>query len=404
MATFVSELRCLTEFCNFGDILEDMIRDRLVCGINEDAIQKRLLAEPKLTYAKAVELAQNLERAGKNVRELRVKREPEGTTLPSHQGVHQVSGSSSTATGITCFRCGKSGHLATKCKLSREIVCRQCGKSGHIQKACKSRPRNTKPKKHSRQPVNRVEEEEEEDFGDSPLFHVRSQDSSKRVRPAPIEVRVKVDDCLISMQVDTGASMTIMSETTFKGLWPGRSLDATDARPISYTKEPIPVVGCCYVNIDYNQQTVANLPLVIVRDSGPTLLGRDWLSQIRLDWHGICQGVYHVQGDRLQAILDRHAPVFQEGLGTMLGVEAKIHVDSNATPRYHRARSVPYAFREKVEKELQRLQAEGAVEPVETSDWAAPIVPVLKADKSSVRICGDFRVTVNPVSKLDKYL
>jgi hypothetical protein len=30
-------------------------------------------------------------------------------------------------------------------------------------------------------------------------------------------------------------------------------------------------------------------------------------------------------------------------------------------------------------------------------------VPVLKSDKASVRIYGDFRTTVNPVSKLDKY-
>ena len=43
------------------------------------------------------------------------------------------------------------------------------------------------------------------------------------------------------------------------------------------------------------------------------------------------------------------------------------------------------------------------LEPVEVSEWAAPIVPVLKQDKRSVRICGDFRVTVNPVSKLDRY-
>ena len=47
--------------------------------------------------------------------------------------------------------------------------------------------------------------------------------------------------------------------------------------------------------------------------------------------------------------------------------------------------------------------AEGTLEPVETAEWAAPIVPVVKSDKQSVRICGDFRLTVNPVSKLDNY-
>ena len=56
-----------------------------------------------------------------------------------------------------------------------------------------------------------------------------------------------------------------------------------------------------------------------------------------------------------------------------------------------------------MEKELQRLQEEGTLEPVDMAEWAAPTVPVLKRDKSSVRVCGDFRVTVNPVSKLDKY-
>ena len=60
-------------------------------------------------------------------------------------------------------------------------------------------------------------------------------------------------------------------------------------------------------------------------------------------------------------------------------------------------------IRDKVDRELQRLQEQGTLEPVEIAEWAAPIVPVLKQDKASVRICGDFSVTVNPVSKLDKY-
>ena len=56
-----------------------------------------------------------------------------------------------------------------------------------------------------------------------------------------------------------------------------------------------------------------------------------------------------------------------------------------------------------VEKELDNLQAQGIIEPVVFSEWAAPIVPVLKADKTSVRICGDFKLTVNRVAKLDRY-
>ena len=42
------------------------------------------------------------------------------------------------------------------------------------------------------------------------------------------------------------------------------------------------------------------------------------------------------------------------------------------------------------------------IEPVQFSDWAAPIVPVIKRD-GNVRICGDYKVTVNRAAKLDKY-
>ena len=68
----------------------------------------------------------------------------------------------------------------------------------------------------------------------------------------------------------------------------------------------------------------------------------------------------------------------------------------------HKARQVPFAVKKKVEEELERLQALGVIKPIQFSDWAAPIVPVMKSD-GRVRICGDYKITVNRAAKLDKY-
>lgn len=49
------------------------------------------------------------------------------------------------------------------------------------------------------------------------------------------------------------------------------------------------------------------------------------------------------------------------------------------------------------------LEKEGIIEPIAFLEWAAPIVPVLKSDKKSVRICGNFKLTVNKAARLDRY-
>lgn len=105
----------------------------------------------------------------------------------------------------------------------------------------------------------------------------------------------------------------------------------------------------------------------------------------------------------LQDILDRHQEIFKAELGTLKGYKAQISVDPKATPRFCKVRPVPYAMYGKVDEELQRLQKDGIIEPVQFADWAAPIVSVLKSDGKSVRVCGDFKLTVNQASKLDRY-
>ena len=132
--------------------------------------------------------------------------------------------------------------------------------------------------------------------------------------------------------------MSLMSAETFRSLWPGRRVETTKVRLCAYSKEPIPKLGWCYVNIEYKGQTAVEVPLIVVYGSGLTLLRRNWLSHIQLNW----QEIHHVNNDSLQSVLDMYSAVFQGGLGKLQGFKAKIHVEPGTKLRFCRARSVPY--------------------------------------------------------------
>jgi len=73
---------------------------------------------------------------------------------------------------------------------------------------------------------------------------------------------------------------------------------------------------------------------------------------------------------------------------------------STAQPKYCKARPVPYTLSPKIEDERTILVAEGSIEPVQFSEWATPIVPIVNSN-GEVRICGDYKATVNQASRLD---
>ena len=66
VSEYVAELKWLAANCDFGQWLEEALRDRLVCGLRNSNVQCKLLTEPGLTYAKAVEIALGMEAAEKN--------------------------------------------------------------------------------------------------------------------------------------------------------------------------------------------------------------------------------------------------------------------------------------------------------------------------------------------------
>ena len=70
IASYEGELRSLSEHCNFGDTLSIILWDRLVCGVNIDTIQKRLLVESRLTFEDALKIATSMEPATAGAQEV----------------------------------------------------------------------------------------------------------------------------------------------------------------------------------------------------------------------------------------------------------------------------------------------------------------------------------------------
>ena len=121
VAEYVAELRRLATHCQFGNYFDEALRDRLVCGIRNSGIQKRLLSEAELSLKKAIELSQAFEAAEKNAKEIQV---------PQSEVVQQVSkASSTTSPKKPCHRCGKGFHNPSECHY-KDFICKKCKKTG----------------------------------------------------------------------------------------------------------------------------------------------------------------------------------------------------------------------------------------------------------------------------------
>ena len=201
IASFVAELRRMTEHCGYGATLDDMIRDRLVCGVNDDHIQKRLLSEPdgNLTLRRAVQLATAMETAVKDVAML----QRSGVEEPVHK-VQPVGEDRRTPPPGGCFRCG-ANHVPAECRFM-DAICHNCHKRGHIARKCRSARQPRQNRGNTRGQTHKLEQDEEEEETTHMLYNL---DDEERVEPYRETMSVNGQD--IEFEIDTGAGMTILN-------------------------------------------------------------------------------------------------------------------------------------------------------------------------------------------------
>ena len=223
------ELRKLTEHCNFGESLPEMLRDRLVCGINDKKIQRRLLAERDLTLKKAEEIALGEELAAKHVVYIQCETTP---SKVNQVDARDLKNNKDRRSDPERYRCGEK-HEASACRF-KDAQCFKCGRKGHLAKSCrggknyKKKPskgpdsgtQKTKPpssrdsgqtKGNKKQSTHLVDEVSgEEDVYEATMYHIR-----EGRKPKAFEVSVELCDEPHKLEIDTGATITVLNEETY---------------------------------------------------------------------------------------------------------------------------------------------------------------------------------------------
>lgn len=118
-------------YCDFGENLSNCIRDQLVWGLHNRRIQRRLLAEPRLTLEKAIEISSALEAAERDAENINPNKSTHSSAEAAVNFMAKKRKQGSQRTQVKCFRCGKVNHKAHECRF-KGFTCHGCGRKGHL--------------------------------------------------------------------------------------------------------------------------------------------------------------------------------------------------------------------------------------------------------------------------------
>ena len=416
---FVAALKALAHTCEFGGTLSEMLRDRFVMGLSSDKVQQVLLAESDLTFDKAVSMATAREAASKDVQAMSSgtvhyvpgpqggpkktfmsssKSRSAGKAKPANASFHS-SGSNSNIPKTPCTGCGQL-HWKRDC-MFKNATCHLCKQKGHIKKVCFQAKKpivTVKTQSKSNVHFSALENPSTNSSSDPSYDYVYSVGGEE---DKPIIITVYLNDVSVPMEVDTGTGYNIIPLSQYERIWPDESkrpvLGQSNAFLNGYGGNPLKVVGEIQVSARLDNGAAAHsAKVVVVVDRGPCLIGRVLLRRL-----GLIDDVHSVSANS-NSISQDFPDLFSDGLGCFEDRQFEIEVDPTVPPKFCKARTVPYTLRDKVDRELDRLQREGIISPVTHSSWAAPVVPVVKAN-DKIRLCGDYKLTVNRAARLDTY-
>ncbi|KAK9512390.1 hypothetical protein O3M35_000829 [Rhynocoris fuscipes] len=307
--SFINDLHKLAEYCQFGNLKEELIRDIIVIGVADTKLSECLQLDDSLTLSKAILKARQAENLQKQQPLIRDSTE-----------IEAIGGAFSK--DVKCFRCGYlRNHSHSVCPAA-SVKCFKCNQVGHFQKCCRQKKNKGK--------VREIEGKNDFVTG-AELQYLRELTIDELKFQDSWVVRIKVKDQEIEFKLDTGADVSVISRSTADLLQ--LRLQPSDRALFGPNKTPLLVDGMCSVHLRYKDKSIVE-NLYVLPNQKVALLSRSAIMALNL----IKVNIGNVEKQNWIA----EFPEVFNGIGRMKGAY-KIRLEETAV--YFQASPLWYKFR-----------------------------------------------------------
>lgn len=441
ISDFIVELKLLADTCDYKDNLDTILSDKFILSMRDESIQRKLIDLPMDTkFEKICETALTMESTRKECK--KINEELGAMDLNWVAKYAKYAKKNQQKEDYTCYKCGGKFHFAYECpsKIPYSKREKEEEKSGTEKKPYQKSKFSAKTYSNeaNKKGLNKVKSESENSDNDeytdddknlykqlflgNVSYDSNEPDDSNNKNNDDILGNVSYDSCdamnavlcvndkSVVFEVDCGAAVTCCSEIFMKKTFGNMKCDFFKRKLSVLTGENVDTRGTINVEVRKpNSKTAHALKLVIIAtetDFKP-LLGRNWLNVFFHGWKDALSKTFTLNSVKeIQVVNDLKAKfpnVFDKNYNeTIKDHTVDIVIKPNSTPIFHKAYTVPYGLRDKVDADIDKLVKCGVIVPVNHSDWASPIVCAMKKDQS-VRICMDCKVTINKYVETEHY-
>uniref|UniRef100_A0A5S6Q8Y2 Reverse transcriptase domain-containing protein n=1 Tax=Trichuris muris TaxID=70415 RepID=A0A5S6Q8Y2_TRIMR len=400
---YVVRLRKLASSCDFAPLTTELIRDRLVLGVHDKDVQRKLLSNRNLTLAIAMDVCRTAEMTNAQVLKISTSQDQDGI-----EAVHQARridfrrspNRFARVPKELCTYCGNGKHSDKgKCP-ALGAICYRCQRKNHFARVCKQQ---LAKRLHSVQGNNNSED----DQSISNVMQLTTWEQKRGRWLTEISVRTtQRRHRKLRVQLDTGATCNVISLNDYKRISDRQDikLAPTKCQLKCYNGSIIVPKGSAAMRCSYgNKEAKLNFQVVDL-DQPPLLSGHACQRLGLLTVHAqLCSirtepRIKTCPMDKKQ-LLTEFQDVFT-GLGLMQG-DYHIEVDPSITPVQHLPRRVPVALQAELRQKIDQLVAKGVLAKViEPTDWISNMVIVKR--KQKLRLCIDPR-DLNKALKRSRY-